>query len=260
MRNFAFGLILAVVTASPALAQQSDDWEIVRQPEEKTVFTYLPTTTNLVLGFRCVDGVYAAFIAGLPEARRNARTRTLQIKIGDSEMGDTVWNVTTDRTVALADYPAPLARELREGGAVTIVVPRGADDGRNIRYELTLPGSSAAIDETLTACGRPLADPRDALLPDIEEGGLPPGLVWAEQPRPRYPMTNYMEGVAVLSCMMKPDGGLEQCVVESEFPADGRFGEASLRGVDRARLNSPNETVGSYLQRIVAFRVVYRMR
>ncbi|ADL00014.1 TonB family protein [Brevundimonas subvibrioides ATCC 15264] len=261
MRHRTLAALLILGTAAPALAQDAqEDWDLIRQPEQKTTLAYIPTTTGLGIGFRCVDGVFGAVIAGLPAAGGNDRTRILRMKVGDDELADSVWNVTTDRTVALADYPASLARDMRDGGPVTIVIPRGSEDGRNIRHELQLPGSSAAIDETLTACGRPLVDPRDALLPEIGEGGLPEGVTWARPPRPRYPLTQYLEGVAVVTCVLQPDGSLDQCAVESEFPVDGRFGRAALRGVDRARLTSPAEVEGAYRPRIIGFRTIFTMQ
>lgn len=254
-------LIALSLATTSALAQVvTDDWEIVRQPEDRTVFAFVPMTTGLTVGFRCVDGAYGAVIAGLPSARRNDRTRVLRIKVGDKEADNTVWNVTTDRTVAIADYPAPLARRFREGGTISIVIPGGAGEGRNLRHDLVLPPSTAAIDETLTACGRPVVDPRDELLPEIEENGLPDGVAWTTQPRPRYPGNNYADGYAVLTCVMQPAGGLDQCQIESEFPTDGGFGRAALRSTPAARLTSPGEPAGAYAPRMIGFRVNFRMR
>ena len=253
--------VLLLTLSGPALAQDAaDDWEMIRQPEKKAIFAYVPTTTGLTIGFRCVDQVYAALITGLPQAPRSARTRTLAIKVNDGEADDTRWNVATDRTAALADYPAPLARELREGGAISIIVPGGGGGGRNLRYDLTLPASSAAIDETLTACGRVLEDPRDALLPEITESGLPDGVTWARPPRGTYPRNNYAEGYAVVTCVVQPNGDVRQCEVESEFPADGGFGRNALRATDAARIVSPGETPGQYAPRMIGFRVNYKLR
>lgn len=261
MRSKALTTLFLIAGAGSALAQDvTDDWEIVRQPEDKTVFAFVPTTTGLTIAFRCVDGVYGAVIAGLPEAYRRTRVRTLTITVNDGEPDDSRWNVTTDRTVAVADYPASLARELREGGQISIVVPGGGGNGRNLRHNLTLPPSSAAIDETLNACGRPLEDPRDALLPEITESGLPDGVTWARPPRPTYPRNNYAEGYAVVTCVVQPDGGVHQCEVESEFPVDGGFGRNALGATDDARINSPGETPGQYAPRMVGFRVSYVMR
>lgn len=261
MRHPVLPALLVLGLGGTATAQDAtDDWEIVRQPDDKTVFTFVPMTSGLTIAFRCVDGNYGAVIAGLPQARRQDRTRTLRIKVGDEAFSDTRWNVTTDRSVALADYPAPLARELRAGGPVSIVIPGGAEDGRNLRHELVLPPSSAAIDETLEACGRPVADPRDSLLPEIEENGLPAGVSWATAPRPRFPATRYAEGYAVLSCVVQPEGSLADCVVESEFPFNSGFGRNGLRSIGDARIASPGETPGQYAPRMIAFRINYRMR
>ncbi|WP_396594547.1 hypothetical protein [Brevundimonas sp. R86498] len=261
MSSKALATLVALASAGGALAQDvTDDWEIVRQPEQKTVFAFVPMTTGLTIAFRCVDGNFGAVIAGLPEVRRREKTRTLRIRVGDEAISDTRWNVTTDRSVAIADYPAPLARELRAGGPVSITIPGGADDGRNLRHDLVLPASSVAIDETLAACNRPVVDPRDALLPEIEEGGLPAGVTWAQPPRPRYPATNYAQGYAVVSCAVRPEGSLGDCVVESEFPFDAGFGRNGLRSVGDARIASPGETPGQYAPRIIAFRINYLMR
>lgn len=262
MRLQALASIALIASAGSALAQDvaEDDWEVIRQPERKTVFAFIPTSTGLTIGFRCVDGAYGAIIAGLPEAPRNARIRTLQFKDEDGETRSTTWSVTTDRTVALADYPASLARSMRDGGPVSITIPGGGGEGRNLRHELTLPASSVAIDETLTACDRPTEDPRDALLPEIAENGLPDGVTWARAPRPTYPSTNYAEGFAVVTCVVQPDGAVDQCQVESEHPDDGRFGRNALRATDDARIVSPGETLGQYAPRIIGFRVNYRMR
>lgn len=260
MRFQVFAAFALLAGAGSALAQDTaDDWEVIRQPERDSVFAYVPTSTGLTIGFRCIDGVYGAIIAGLPEAPRNAEIRTLRIRIGDEEARDSVWNVSTDRTIALADYPASLARSMREGGTINIIVPGGGGEGRNLRHELDLPASSAAIDETLTACERPTEDPRDALLPEITESGLPGGVNWARPPAPSYPRNNYQRGYAVLTCVVQPDGALAQCEVESEFPTDGRFGRNALRGTANARIVSPGETPGQYAPRIIGFRVNFRM-
>lgn len=248
--------VLAV--AASALAQDVPvDWDMQRDPATETVVAYVPMTTGLVIGVRCVKGDFAAIIAGLPEARRGERTRTLRIGSPD-HLHDSRWNVTTDRTVAIADYPARFARNLREGGAVSILIPGGGGEGRNLRHDIELPRSSAAIDEVLTACDRPLVDPRDALLPEIEEGGLPSGVTWQRRPRPVFPQSAYASGYAVVSCMATAEGRLEQCILEAQHPADSAFGRAALRSTGDARLTSPNEPEGRMTPRMVAFRFNFR--
>ena len=249
-------LVLSVATTAQA-QDVSGDWEVIRQPETKTVFAYVPMTSGLTIGFRCVDGAYGAIIAGLPAAGPDDQVRTLTISIRGETPRGSQWTVTTDPTAAIADYPAPLARALREGGAVTVVVPGGAGDGRNLRHDLTLPASTAAIDETLNACDRPLVDPRDARLPEITANGLSAGVNWKVPPRPRYPVTRYSEGYAVVSCVVQPDGKVDDCLVESEFPLGAGFGSNALRALPRARIDSPGETLGQYAPRMIGFRVRY---
>lgn len=269
MKRFVVGgLMLAI--ALPAFAQDTHqgaalpasdepDWEIMRHPERKSVVAYIPLTSGLTLGVRCVDGALDAVIAGLPEYPRGQPTRPLHLAFGEAPMRPTNWSVTTDRTVAISDYPATFARSVRKGGPLRIMIPGGASGGRNLVHDLVLPPSSAAIGETLSACGRPLEDPRDALLPDIEANGLPSGIRWERAPRPRYPMTNYASGYAVISCIGGADGALSQCEIESEQPVKSRFAEAALRSTRDARIASDTEPTGQIRPRMIAFRVNFYM-
>lgn len=260
MKRFLSLAAIAAV-ALPAFAQDSAeaDWEVIRDPAKKSVVTYIPVTSGLLLGVRCVDGAFDAIIGGLPTYPQGRPTRPLHLAFGDEPLHETNWSVTTDRTVAISDYPAAFARSVRKGGPLKIMIPGGAGDGRNLRHDLVLPASSAAIEETLTACNRPLEDPRDALLPDIEDRGLPAGLNWARAPRPTYPRTNYASGYAVISCVVAPDGRLNQCQVESEQPAKSRFAEAALRAIPDARLTSTTEPTGQIRPRMIAFRANFYM-
>lgn len=250
-------LAVAAAAASASTQEPPADWDIQRDAAAGSVIAFVPMTSGLAIGVRCIKGDLAAIITGLPEARRNETVRTLHIGRPD-RLNDTSWNVTTDRTVAISDYPAPFARRLREGGPLSILIPGGGGEGRNLRHDLDLPASSAAIDEVLTACDRPLVDPRDALLPRIGPGGLPAGIAWARQPRPAFPQSQYAAGYAVVSCMMTAEGGLEQCVLEAQHPSDSAFGRVAQRSASTGRLTSPNETPGQYTPRVVSFRFNFR--
>jgi hypothetical protein len=256
MKRFAVcGLVLTV--ALPAFAQDTTDadWAILRDPGHKSLIAYVPMTSGLTLAVRCVDGALDTLIAGLPPVPGGQAVRPLHIGFGDEAPRRSNWNVTTDPTVAIADYPAAFARDLRKGGQMRVVIPGGAGDGRNLRHEILLSPSSAAIEEALTSCGVPLTDPRDALLPDIDERGLPAGISWARPPRPRYPETRYAKGYAVVTCVANADGALNQCQVESEQPARSHFGEAALRAMPNARITSATEPAGQITPRLIAFRV-----
>lgn len=230
--------LLACAVALPALAQDaSADWDFANDPRRKLMVAYTEFNNGLGLATRCVDGGFEAVITGLPPAGR-ATSRPLRVAFGDDELVSYNWSVGINDTIAVSELPAPFARELREGGRLRIMVPRGAADGRNLLYDLTLPASSASIDQTLTACNRPLVDPRDAELAGLQEDGVPRNLAWAVRPTPRFPRTNYARGFAVATCVSNPDGTLRDCTIESEHPRDGRFGQATLDAARRARLQN----------------------
>lgn len=255
----AIGPVLVLGASATTLAQDvAEDWALVHQPDDKTTIAYVELSSGLTIGFRCVDGAYGAIIAGLPEAGRNDEVRTLRLQVRDRPMRDTRWTVTRDRSSAIAEFPASLARSFREGGPVSLVVPGGSEDGRNLRYNIPLPASPNAINETLTACEKPLVDARDALIPEVAEDSLPDGLVWSAPPRPRHPSNNYASGYAVVSCVVQPDGRVDTCEVESEFPLDGRYGRNALAAMPDARVMSPGETQGQYAPRMIGFRVNFR--
>ena len=230
--------LLACAVALPALAQDaSADWDFSNDQRRKLMVAYTQFNNGVGLATRCVDGGFEAVITGLPPAGQ-ASTRTLRIAFGDDELQDSRWIVATDDTIAVSELPAPFARELRDGGRLRVLVPRGAPDGRNLMYDLALPASSASIDQTLTTCNRPVVDPRDAELDALEEGGVPRNLTWAVRPTARFPDTNYSTGFAVATCLTNPDGTLRDCAIEFEHPRDGRFGGAVLRAAQRARVRN----------------------
>ncbi|NBB65627.1 hypothetical protein GVN18_40910 [Pseudomonas sp. ODNR1LW] len=251
------------LTAGSAAAQNAppagEDWDLVRDARKNSTIAYVTTTTGLSIATRCMEDGYSALIFGLPEATRRTKTRPLQITFRDEETSEWRWNVTTDRAGAVADFPAPFARELRQGGRLQIMVPDGAGEGRNLRYDLNLPASGSAIDETLTACDRPLVDPRDQELEAIAEDGLQVGMRWDRRIRPRYPFqSRYSAGFVVTTCVAQPDGSLRDCVIETEHPGDGRFGEAVLKAVGDATVAYDGDQPTA--PRMMAFRVNFIMQ
>ncbi len=228
--------LLVCAVALPALAQDaSADWDLAQRRDLLVAYTQFDNGVSIAT--RCADGGFEAVIGGLPPAGR-ATSRPLRIAFGDGDLVESRWSVATDDTIAVSELPAPFARELREGGRLRILVPGGAEGGRNLMYDVVLPASSASIDQTLTTCDRPLVDPRDAELEALQEDGVPRNLAWAERPRTVFPNTRYARGFAVVTCVSNPDGSLRDCAIESEHPRDGRFGEATLASARRARLQN----------------------
>jgi TonB family protein len=230
--------ILAVVaTAFPALAQDTlRDWDFRQNTRDRVTLASAELDNGLSLAVRCVDGSLEALMLGLPEPTAGQETRPLEIAFGADQLQPQTWNVGIDRSIAVSELPAPFARKLREGGRLQVRVPRAAAGGRNLRYDLTLPASSTAIDRVLSSCRRPLVDPRDAELAALPELGLPIGVRWARAPRAEFPTgTHYARGFAVVSCMTTNSGVLRDCVIESEHPGQAGFGRAALRAAERAR-------------------------
>jgi len=261
MKKAVVALAVAL-SAGSAVSQDApntgEDWDLVKDEAKKTVIAYVTTTTGLSIATRCVNGGFSALLLGLPETPRRNKTRPLGLTFRDEEGSEWRWNVTTDRTAVVADFPAPFARELRQGGRLQIVVPNGGGEGRNLRYDLELPASGSAIDQTLTACGRPLEDPRDRELDAIAEDGLQVGMRWDRQIRPRYPsQSRYAEGFAVTTCVAQPDGKLRDCVIETEHPGDGLFGEAVLKAARDATVAYDGDQPTA--PRMMAFRVNFIM-
>lgn len=235
--NRPLAILAACAVALPALAQDAQaDWDMLRDPRKRLTMAYTQFDTGLGIAARCVDESYEAIITGLPPAG-GGETRILQVAFGDGDLHRQRWNVAVDDTIAVSELPAPFARKLREGGRLRIMIPGGAEGGRNLMHDLTLPASSSSIDETLTVCERPLADPRDAELEALPEGGLPANLDWVRRPRPSFPAPiRYGRGFATVLCLTNPDGSLRDCTVEAEHPQDGGFGDAALRATRRARV------------------------
>lgn len=247
--------LLACAAALPALARDTpQDWDLHRNTRTDAIMAFSVFDNGLGIAVRCIGGAYEALLSGLPASDDND-ARTLGIAFGEADMSMQRWSVATNNTVAVGERPAPFARKLRQGGRLQILVPGGGGDGRNLRYDLTLPASSTSIDETLNACGRPLVDPRDAERDALPDGGLPGTLRWVRTPLPEFPSrSRYGRGFAVVSCLVSPDGSLRSCEVESEHPHDGGFGDSTLRAVRRARVSDPSNPQAQLPPVMVTFR------
>lgn len=229
--------LLVMCAAAPSFAQDAtQDWDIRRDPARKSILAFTIYDSGLSVAFRCVDESLNVVIAGLPPSR--ATRQTLRLTFRDAEAHDWGWTTTTNNTVVVGDYPAPLARSFRLGGRLQVEVPQGAADGRNLRHIIDLPASNAAIEEVLTACKRPLVDSRDAELTSVTATGLPVGLDWQRPPRAEFPESRYAGGYVVTTCIANPDGTLRDCQIEMEHPGDGQFGEAVLRAIRRSRVRN----------------------
>ena len=231
----------------PAPVQGGGDWILSEIPENKATIAIVEFSSGLGLAARCVDGVFDMIVYGLPSVGDRESTREIALAVGEN--GDertTVWQVGSDRTSAFSRLPARVARQLAEGGRLQVIVP-GAPGARHTRYEMELDPSNAAVEKTLTACGRPLVDPRDIQTIGNGQNGLPSPIVWARVPSPQFPRLPGRSGEAYvgLSCKVIDGGRLDDCQVESEFPPRQLFAPAVLRSMGRARLKLTDEGVAN---------------
>lgn len=271
MKAFLPALAVSALLAGAVSAKAQDapppqeDWVLTSIPERKATLALAEFTSGVTLVARCIDGAYDLFITGLPEAPLRATTRDLGLSVGeDAALKTTVWTVGEDRTTAFSRLPAMVARQLAEGGELQIVAQ--GPDHRRYRFIMALNPSSTALEQTLTACGRPLIDPRDK---DTEGDGretLPALARWEIVPRPRFPAPvggrSPTEGYAVLSCGAENDGRLVNCQIESEWPRGYGLGREALRSVDRARLRLNDEAAAAGRRPedgIIVFSINFRM-
>jgi len=247
-----------------------EDWTLARLPEHDAVVATIGFTSGLNLIARCQGGVYDLMISGLTEAPKNQPTRELGIQVGDEgESKTTVWTVGSQRTMAFSRIPALVARDLAEGGKLQVVIPADRPGGPRTRYVMDVEPSSQAIAETLTACGRPVIDPREERADQIEgngQDGLPAAVMWRTMPRPTFPESvrgrSPRMGYVVLSCVAEDDGGLTECVTESEQPPGYHLGLAVQRSLPRARLKLTDEAAASgrpLAGRLIVFSVNFIM-
>lgn len=229
----------------PAAAQDSavitpgPDWDLVQDDRRRLTLASITFDSGVGIAARCRRGAFEVILAGLPQEPGEGFFRTLGVAFRDGEFRDTSWTVSEDRTGAFNHLPARFARRLREGGQLQIRVP-GQRGAASVRYVLDLPPSATAVETVLTACGRPLEDRRDALLPDmVREGVESVGLQWVQRPRGEYPLSANLKWASVaLTCIVQADGRLDDCIVESEHPGGYKFGEAAIRAARRGRVGA----------------------
>ncbi len=134
---------------------------------------------------------------------------------------------------------------------------------------MDLDPSSIAIEQTLTACGRPMVDPREARAKEIDgngQDGLPDTVQWQTMPRPVFPESvngrSPLEGYVVLSCVLTDTCQMTECQTESEQPAGYNLWRSVERSLPRARLKLSEQAAAagvSLAGRMVRFSVNFKM-
>lgn len=243
-------LLAAMPVAGPAAAQDaSDDWELTADPAQRQALATLDFGDNLV-ALRCRAGALDMLLTGTPAT--TASYRTVRVTAGAIAGERQIWLTQPGQPFLAPPEPDRLARQLRPGGELDVRI-EAADGEPARRYRLPIPASAASVDQVLTACARPLVEPRD-LLARIEGD-----LAWTTVPTLDFPSVaasrDIKEGAVRLNCIVGPAGRLTDCRVESEQPAAVGFAESALSGISTGEANIPADQVGRVARPTVRFRL-----
>jgi len=257
MKRTAVAVALgAGLFASPALAQQTnDDWDLTVQPGAFLTAATLNFGANLV-AVRCRGKTLDVLVSGVPAA--GSTNRPVRLSVGGIDDEQQIWRSTPGGAVISPPNPERVARQLRSGGTLDLRVGEVAADGQfpatpPRRYSLPIPPSAAAIDRVLSACDRPLQNPRDAV-PAAD------AIAWTLAPSPAFPTkaqrAGVEQGLVRLSCLVGDGGRLEACEVVAASPPGMGFEEAALAATGAAALDleaAPQDR-GSAVEFYNAFR------
>lgn len=213
------------------------DWGLIERPADQLTAAAVLFDGSLTLMVRCQGTDLEAVIGGLPPADTAYSQRKMSYGFREDALFERTWWTGGHPSTVFSDVPARTARQWRQGGQVQVRAAPSAG-GPATRYVLAIPPSAASIDRVLTACGRPLIDPRDATTPDIAPS-VPAGFTWEQVPRMSYPpraLERQIPGVVTLSCSVTDEGRLDACEVESERPSRQGFAAAALRAARGSRL------------------------
>jgi len=244
-------LLLLTGTGSAAQVATPDDWDFGADPA-RNLSVAAVTFDRFGVAVRCMDGSLSVVISGLPEA--SGQRRLLTSMRGEPEV-ETLWVSGSRSTSAFALWPRSVARNLSEGGRLSVA----ALDGETTRrYVVDLPPSSTSIAQVFQACGHELVPATDDQAPSGEDFA---GLSWARTPEITFPSNaRYEQGLAAIWCYVRENGGLRDCTVESEFPEGSGFGRQATLGAHRTgRVKPADSSVGGMEGRRVSFVTRYRM-
>lgn len=255
------------VAPSVAPTDGGMDWTVVRFTEEPTIVATASFDNGIKLIARCMDDVYDVIVGGLPPAPRRQVSREIGLLVGDDTVERmTTWTIGEAADTAFSRVPALVARKLAEGGQVQIIIPPQRRGGPRTRYVMDLTPSSTALERTLTACGRPLVDPRDNDADGNGQDGLPVSIEWVRQPRVEFPAPVRgrmpMRGYVTLTCVIQAEGRLGDCQIESEQPARYNLGKEVREALDTARVRPSREAQAAgrpFEGRLILFTVAFSM-
>ena len=226
MKATAFGVIAALLATTAATAQDVT-WTAQQAGDVRLAYAVFPGEGVAVIG-RCQAGTLEFLVQGVqlavPDIDGAAR-------FDDGRVRDVTWTRTDDGRYLLADRPAHLMRGMAGASAARLQFGFGAQAAG---LELTPPTDGSALTGLLTACGQPLTSDRDeAEFLQLGEDA------WARRGRVHVPARasrDHVSGWAVVTCMTRMEGMLDDCEIEAEGPVGYDFGRASVNSLRESRL------------------------
>ncbi len=224
--------LAVLATAAPATAQ--DGWDVETDTERDITVASVIYEGGVGIAVQCSDDDLDFVVLGVPAPDESEISdyghRVLDTGTSADSLVTSSWKAVAGSPGATSVYPDRFARSLKGAEAYIVRIP--ASEGRAPRrMAIPLPSDSSGIDHVLTACGRRTEDPRDSLpmadaflLPGWEIGGFD-----YSGGRPTR------ESRILYSCILTAQGGVRDCQIDFERPADGGLGARLVARQGRAR-------------------------
>lgn len=244
MKATACGAVLALLATTTAVAQEAT-WTGQQAGDVRLAYAVFADEGVAMIG-RCQAGTLEFMVQGVQLAVPDIDGA---VQFDDGRVRDVTWTRSGDGRYLLADRPAHLMRGMA-----------GASDARfqfgfgtaAAGVDLTPPADGSELNGLLTACGQPLTSDRDeAEFLQLDE------LAWERKGRVHVPpraSRDRISGWAVVTCMTRIEGMLDDCEVEAESPIGYDFGRASVNSLRESRLKPdtpPNRLVTIRLTTLV---------
>lgn len=233
MRLAALTFAAAVLT-STGVAAQAPTWTAQQAGDVRLAYAVFPGADVAMIG-RCQSGTLELLLQGVRLAVPEIEGA---VKFDDGRVRQVTWTRSGDGRYLVADRPGHLMRGMASAQAARFQFGFGENAPS---VDLTPPPDEAPIAGLLTACGQPLASDRDeAEFLELNDDS------WMRRGRVHIPAMasrDHVSGWAVVTCVTRVRGILNDCEVEAEGPVGYGFGRASVDSLEESRLQ-PDTPVG----------------
>lgn len=240
---------VGIGAAAQANAQTSDDWDVSTDAGRRLTVASVEYESGALLRVQCQAGQLDVAISGLPASPADSRPYARSLP--DGRLIQSYWTGAPATGTLLSGEPVRDARSFKAGGALKLA--SGADAHPPLSIDLDLPSQSNGIDQVLTACGRPLVDPRDMLIAVNDLMLEAPSLEISDK------AARYSDIRIEISCVVAA-GRLAECQSDHETPTAPEAGEdtARLANGHRLRLRDPAAAEGQLLDVVLTGKRIRR--